>query len=200
MTLLLRSAEHVLSASATSGDLSAIRDLSIGLVGPYAAGRPLLRSAGLLPPNEDGDDKDGDGEVAVQTEEGKGEGGAQPTSPSPSTSTSTPSDPPLTFEVRAFFGPTKVEDPATGSLNAGIAKWLIAGASLVGDENAVRQMPSGATRFPLAPKRYTASQGTAMGRKGRIYVHQEGEEGEGDTPTIWVAGDCKEVICGTVTI
>lgn len=66
------------------------------------------------------------------------------------------------FEVRAFIaGDGAQEDPATGSLNAGVAQWLL-------DEG-------------LAPERYVVSQGTAMGRAGRIRVERQGEE-------IWVGG------------
>lgn len=66
------------------------------------------------------------------------------------------------FEVRAFIaGDGAPEDPATGSLNAGVAQWLL------GDG--------------LAPNRYVVSQGTAMGRAGRIRVEQEGEQ-------IWIGG------------
>lgn len=66
------------------------------------------------------------------------------------------------FEVRAFIaGDGMPEDPATGSLNAGIAKWLL-GAG-------------------LAPSSYVVSQGLSMGRAGRIHVQQRGEE-------IWIGG------------
>ena len=61
------------------------------------------------------------------------------------------------FEVRAFAAATGIpEDPVTGSLNAGLAQWLI-GAG-------------------LAPPRYVASQGTALGRAGRVHVERVGEE------------------------
>lgn len=66
------------------------------------------------------------------------------------------------FEVRAFVaGDGAQEDPATGSLNAGLAQWLLGEG--------------------LAPSRYTVSQGTAMGRAGRIRVAQQGDE-------IWIGG------------
>src|SRR5471032_2801001 len=58
------------------------------------------------------------------------------------------------FEVRAFIsGDGMPEDPATGSLNAGIAQWLLGEG--------------------LAPARYAVSQGLTMGRAGRIEVEQE---------------------------
>ena len=79
------------------------------------------------------------------------------------------------FEVRAFF-PTKsggIEDPVTGSLNAGLAQWLI-GAG-------------------LAPERYIASQGTALGRAGRVHVERVGE-------VTWIGGDSVVVVRGEVTL
>jgi PhzF family phenazine biosynthesis protein len=75
---------------------------------------------------------------------------------------------PQAFEVRAFFpkdGAT-AEDPVTGSLNAALAPWLLG------------------TGRATAP--YAVSQGTALGRAGRVHVSRDGDG------TIWVAG-------GTVT-
>jgi PhzF family phenazine biosynthesis protein len=70
------------------------------------------------------------------------------------------------FEVRAFVPDLGVyEDPVTGSLNAGMAQWLI-GAG-------------------LAPPQYVAAQGAALGRAGRVYIRQV--EGQ-----VWVGGD---VVC-----
>lgn len=80
-------------------------------------------------------------------------------------------------EVRAFFADGSgaiLEDPATGSLNASIAQWLLATGTL------------------NAP--YTASQGTAMGRRGRIHINQD-EHG-----TIWVGGVATASIAGTIRI
>ena len=78
------------------------------------------------------------------------------------------------FEVRAFYPSGGVnEDPVTGSLNAGLAQWLI-GAG-------------------LAPESYVASQGAALGREGRIHVRREGAE-------IWVGGDTVTCIVGTLTL
>jgi PhzF family phenazine biosynthesis protein len=66
------------------------------------------------------------------------------------------------FEVRAFVaGDGAQEDPATGSLNAGVAQWLLAEG--------------------LAPQRYVVSQGTALGRAGRISVERQGDD-------IWIGG------------
>ncbi len=79
------------------------------------------------------------------------------------------------FEVRAFFPGNNglTEDPVTGSLNAGLAQWLI-GAG-------------------LAPSQYIAAQGTAMGRAGRVHVQQDGTD-------IWIGGDSVTCIDGTVTL
>lgn len=60
------------------------------------------------------------------------------------------------FELRAFFSDHHgglVEDPVTGSLNASVAQWLLAG---------------GRSATP-----YVASQGTRLGRTGRIYVDDD---------------------------
>ena len=75
------------------------------------------------------------------------------------------------FEVRGFVGYGQIEDPVTGSLNASLAQWLI-GAG-------------------LAPPRYVAAQGTALGRAGRIHVAREGDD-------IWIGGDIAKVIEGTI--
>jgi predicted PhzF superfamily epimerase YddE/YHI9 len=76
------------------------------------------------------------------------------------------------FEVRAFTA-AGFEDPVTGSLNAGLAQWLI-GAG-------------------IAPSRYVASQGTVLGRAGRVYVEREGAE-------TWIGGAVNSCITGTVTL
>jgi PhzF family phenazine biosynthesis protein len=76
------------------------------------------------------------------------------------------------YEVRAFVPDLGVpEDPVTGSLNAGIARWMIGEG--------------------LAPPTYVAAQGTALGRSGRVFVEQSGGE-------IWIGGSTSTVIDGTV--
>jgi PhzF family phenazine biosynthesis protein len=76
------------------------------------------------------------------------------------------------FEVRAFVPALGVpEDPVTGSLNAGLAQWLI-GAG-------------------LAPEAYVAAQGAALGRAGRVHVRRTGED-------VWIGGDVVAVVSGTV--
>ncbi len=68
------------------------------------------------------------------------------------------------FEIRAFFpvAGRAVEDPVTGSFNASLAQWLLS---------------SGRASAP-----YVASQGTAIGRRGRVHVTRD------DDGTVWVAG------------
>ena len=80
------------------------------------------------------------------------------------------------FEVRAFFPKdgTLVEDPVTGSLNASLAGWL---------------QSSGRASLP-----YVASQGTVLGRSGRVAVSQD-EDG-----TIWVAGQTVTCVSGEVEL
>lgn len=80
------------------------------------------------------------------------------------------------IEVRAFFpkdGAT-VEDPVTGSLNASVAMWL---------RDTARIHPP-----------YVASQGTALGRSGRVHVDADPDG------TIWVGGGTVTCIDGTVAI
>jgi len=78
------------------------------------------------------------------------------------------------FEVRAFVpGDGMPEDPVTGSLNAGIAQWLLAEG--------------------LAPKRFVVSQGTAIGRNGRVYIECTGDD-------IWVGGEVVTCIEGRVAL
>jgi len=79
------------------------------------------------------------------------------------------------FEVRAFFPGNSglTEDPVTGSLNAAVAKWLI-GAG-------------------VAPPRYVAAQGTALGRAGRVFVEQV--DGE-----LWIGGCSVTCVDGSVRL
>jgi PhzF family phenazine biosynthesis protein len=75
------------------------------------------------------------------------------------------------FEVRAFSD--RVEDPATGSLNASLGQWL--------------------TAEGIAPERYVAAQGTRLGRRARIHVERDGED-------VWVGGDTVVGIRGEVEL
>ena len=77
-------------------------------------------------------------------------------------------------EVRACVPDIGVaEDPVTGSLNAGLGQWLAGG---------------------MLPPSYVASQGTALGRRGRVHVRRDAD-GE-----VWVGGAAVTTIAGTVTL
>lgn len=81
---------------------------------------------------------------------------------------------PVAFEVRAFtplIGAAG-EDPVTGSLNASLAMWLLS---------------SGKATAP-----YTASQGTALGRRGRVHVNADPDG------AIWIGGGTHTLISGSV--
>lgn len=77
------------------------------------------------------------------------------------------------LEVRAFSGPSAVEDPVTGSLNALLAQWLIPQGKL--------------------PNEYTAGQGQCVFRDGLIYVSFDGQ-------TYWIGGDVVDCISGIVEL
>ena len=78
------------------------------------------------------------------------------------------------FEVRAFVPTMGVpEDPVTGSLNAGLAQWLIGEG--------------------IAPPRYVAAQGTVLGRAGRVHVQHDGTD-------CWIGGEVAFCIEGSVTV
>lgn len=78
------------------------------------------------------------------------------------------------IEVRAFAAPIGVpEDPVTGSLNAGLASWLMA-EGVIGP-------------------RYIAAQGTRLGRRGRVHVRSDGD-------TLWIGGEVAPCIEGIVRL
>jgi PhzF family phenazine biosynthesis protein len=83
---------------------------------------------------------------------------------------------PTAFEVRAFFpkGDDTAEDPVTGSLNASVGEWLLRSGRA------------------LAP--YVASQGTGLGRQGRVHLSTD------DDGTIWVGGRTITCVSGTVSL
>jgi predicted PhzF superfamily epimerase YddE/YHI9 len=87
-----------------------------------------------------------------------------------------PKGSPAAIEVRAFlpFNGATVEDPVTGSLNASLASWLL--------------------RTQRATSPYVASQGTALGRKGRVQITQDADG------TIWVGGGAITCIAGQVEL
>ncbi len=78
------------------------------------------------------------------------------------------------YEVRAICPSLGIgEDPVTGSLNAGLAQWLI-----------------GSGRAPTA---YVASQGSVIGRRGRVHISSDEDD-------VWVAGDAVTCVTGQVAL
>jgi PhzF family phenazine biosynthesis protein len=88
-----------------------------------------------------------------------------------------PEGSPAALEVRAFtaqIGPGAAEDPVTGSLNASLGQWLLAAGRVT------------------AP--YVASQGTALGRRGRVHVSLDADG------QVWVGGGTITCVSGTVEL
>jgi PhzF family phenazine biosynthesis protein len=87
-----------------------------------------------------------------------------------------PAGSPADVEVRAFFpgADGMFEDPVTGSLNGSIAQWLLGSGQLT------------------AP--YVSSQGTALGRAGRVHISQDADG------TIWVGGGTVTCVSGEVNL
>jgi PhzF family phenazine biosynthesis protein len=83
---------------------------------------------------------------------------------------------PAALEVRAWFpaGGQVAEDPVTGSLNASLGQWLIGSGRIA------------------AP--YVASQGTVLGRRGRVHVSAD-EAGQ-----VWVGGGTVTCVTGSVAL
>ncbi|MCC6495488.1 MAG: PhzF family phenazine biosynthesis protein [Propionibacteriaceae bacterium] len=71
------------------------------------------------------------------------------------------------YEVRGILGHT--EDPVTGSLNAAVAQWLRARGAV--------------------PAGYVATQGSQVGRRGEVFVNDDGTD-------IWIGGRVRTVISG----
>jgi PhzF family phenazine biosynthesis protein len=87
-----------------------------------------------------------------------------------------PAGSPEAIEVRAFspkLGPAG-EDPVTGSLNASLAQWLLR------------------TGRVSAP--YVASQGTVLGRHGRVHITTDASD------QVWVGGGTMTCVTGTVDL
>lgn len=79
------------------------------------------------------------------------------------------------LEVRAIVASTTVyEDPVTGSLNAGLAQWLMADGHM--------------------PERYLASQGLCLGRAGQVHLERDAQG------QVWVGGDSVTCIDGQVML
>ncbi|WP_421522425.1 PhzF family phenazine biosynthesis protein [Ochrobactrum quorumnocens] len=80
-------------------------------------------------------------------------------------------------EVRAFFtdhNGSTIEDPVTGSLNASIAQWLFATRVLDTD--------------------YVATQGSCIGRKGRVFVSRD------KLGQVWVGGNVSVHVSGKIVL
>ncbi|PQZ95059.1 phenazine biosynthesis protein PhzF [Arthrobacter sp. MYb227] len=78
------------------------------------------------------------------------------------------------FEVRAFLGDDPVwEDPVTGSLNAGLARWIFDTTNI--------------------DRHYTAAQGTVIGYHGRVHITADGDD-------IWVGGNVSSCVRGEVSL
>jgi PhzF family phenazine biosynthesis protein len=80
------------------------------------------------------------------------------------------------FEIRTFIpaGDSVAEDPVTGSFNASLAQWLLS------------------TGRATAP--YIASQGTVLGRRGRVRITQDPDG------TVWTGGGVVTCVTGTVAL
>jgi PhzF family phenazine biosynthesis protein len=79
------------------------------------------------------------------------------------------------MEVRAFAPSSGInEDPVTGSLNASLAQWLMASGH--------------------APPAYIASQGTCLGREGRVHLQRD------VSGQVWVGGVSLTCIDGIVML
>ena len=80
------------------------------------------------------------------------------------------------LEVRALFcAPHQlIEDPVTGSLNGSLAQWLMAEGQM--------------------PLHYTAAQGTALGRAGRVQLRQDA------SAQVWVGGRVISGVTGQILI
>ncbi|HXD29069.1 MAG TPA: PhzF family phenazine biosynthesis protein [Arthrobacter sp.] len=155
--LVLRDADAVL---ALEPDFGVLEGLEVGVIGPHLAAGvdagPSARGAGPRPKG-----------TRAELEP------LRPAGTGPAFETAV-AGVPADFEVRAFCpGEGLPEDPVTGSLNAGIAQWMI---------------PAG-----LAPSSYTVRQGTRLGRAGHVGL--SGHDGG-----IWVSGQVTTCIEGTVRI
>jgi len=79
------------------------------------------------------------------------------------------------LEVRAFAPSEGIsEDPVTGSFNASLAQWLIADGH--------------------APQRYLVSQGTCLGRAGRVHIERDADG------QVWVGGASVTCVEGLVRL
>lgn len=86
-------------------------------------------------------------------------------------------EPRVEVEVRFFpVSADMLEDPVTGSFHAGLAVWLTGNGTL--------------------PPRYTARQGTVLGREGRVEIAAGCDDAPG--PGIWVTGHVAHLVEGEI--
>ena len=87
-----------------------------------------------------------------------------------------PAGSPEALEVRAFTPLVggAGEDPVTGSLNASLAMWLL--------------------KADKATAPYTVSQGTVLGRRGRVQVSADPDG------SVWIGGATRTLVSGTVRL
>lgn len=94
------------------------------------------------------------------------------------------------YEVRALLGAvpssgaSACEDPVTGSLNAGVAQWLLGRGELTGS--------------------WIASQGARLGRSGLVHVQVEAADGAGGPDdggaVVWIGGHAVTRVAGTLAV
>lgn len=94
------------------------------------------------------------------------------------------------YEVRALLGAvpssgaSACEDPVTGSLNAGVAQWLLGRGELTGS--------------------WIASQGARLGRSGLVHVQVEAADGGGGPfdggSVVWIGGHAVTRVAGTIAV
>ena len=167
----VRASQHLNNGPSHFGLLLDSTDTVLALAPDFSRLRSVMQGAGIT----------GVGVAAVQPETAttglivRSNREARAFAGSPSATAPGPTDDPG-LEVRFFFdhGNGIGEDPVTGSFNASLAQWLIAQG--------------------LAPKRYTASQGTCIGVQGRVHIHQDAAD------QVWVGGDAVTCITGTVRL
>ena len=109
------------------------------------------------------------------------------------------------MEVRAFCpGDGISEDPATGSLNAVAAQWLLESGRLAPSFEAIASSEL-VDKIEKAGGRldggYLAAQGGCIGRACRIHVGAVLTMEKGKTKAeIWIGGRCVSCIQGTVSL
>ena len=150
-SLLLDSPETVLAVQPRAGDLLALQ-AHVGLAARYAESDALGGAPPLI--------ARANREAKAFGQRGKpGEGNVAAFVPD--------------LEVRALIAAdTLYEDPVTGSLNAGLAQWLIAQGHM--------------------PATYRASQGVCIGRAGQVHIERDADG------QVWVGGDTVTCIDGHV--